>query len=260
MVNEFINHQPLTIDHRENHNEWTPQLVEGGAAENPEQVRASVISGEQETMSTLTDEQLAALAQQGNMEAFWTLWQRHRSTVYAFCRRCLPSPDDAADAASDALLRAFWELDKFDAAKGSFRNWLLKIAQRICYQRFRERQRLPLADEEVDFDEFPDDAETPTDERLTEREEFFRRAIRAVNALPPPQRAVFHKFIEGYSHAEISVQLGMTRNNVAVYLHRALRHLRKELGIALVDVWTAEHAQGARGRSARGKMSCAKPS
>jgi RNA polymerase sigma factor (sigma-70 family) len=75
-----------------------------------------------------TDEQhLLHLAQEGDSEAFGSLFELRTADLHAHCYRILASFDDADDAVQETLLRAWRALPQFESC-GSLRTWLFKIA------------------------------------------------------------------------------------------------------------------------------------
>lgn len=89
------------------------------------------------------DDQLVRRYLAGDSAAFTVLVQRHEARTYGLCLRVLGDPDDAADAAQEALISALRKLEQFrgDAA---FTTWLHRIAVNACYDLLRKQRRQPL--------------------------------------------------------------------------------------------------------------------
>ena len=79
----------------------------------------------------------------GDAGAATDLIARHERRVYAVCLRVLGNPDDAADAAQDALLAMVRKLDGF-RGEAAFTTWLYRVAMNVCYDHLRRAQRRPV--------------------------------------------------------------------------------------------------------------------
>jgi RNA polymerase sigma-70 factor (ECF subfamily) len=79
----------------------------------------------------------------GDAGAATELITRHERRVYAVCLRVLGNPDDAADAAQDALLAMIRKLDGF-RGEAAFTTWLYRVAMNVCYDHLRRAQRRPV--------------------------------------------------------------------------------------------------------------------
>jgi len=77
----------------------------------------------------------------GDAGAATELITRHERRVYAVCLRVLGNPDDAADAAQDALLAMIRKLDGF-RGEAAFTTWLYRVAMNVCYDHLRRAKRL----------------------------------------------------------------------------------------------------------------------
>jgi RNA polymerase sigma factor (sigma-70 family) len=87
------------------------------------------------------DEPLVARSRRGDLAAFNALVEAYQGRVYNLCLRMLASPEAAEDAAQDAFLSAYRNLQHFRGA--SFRAWLLRIATNACTDELRRRRRRP---------------------------------------------------------------------------------------------------------------------
>lgn len=90
-----------------------------------------------------TDDDLVRRFQDGDEEAFVQLMRRHERRVYNLAYRMLGHAEEARDAAQEAFLSCFRNLEKFrgDAA---FSTWLHRIAVNVCYDALRKRSTSPV--------------------------------------------------------------------------------------------------------------------
>jgi RNA polymerase sigma-70 factor (ECF subfamily) len=87
----------------------------------------------------MTEAELIRDAQQGDRATFGELVLRHEKKLLALCWNMLGDRDEARDAAQEALLQAFQNLERFDAER-SFIKWLLGIGAKRCLNRLRARK------------------------------------------------------------------------------------------------------------------------
>ncbi|HYO51774.1 sigma-70 family RNA polymerase sigma factor [Archangium sp.] len=177
-----------------------------------------------------SDEALCRAFLAGDEAAFGTLVERHRALVFSLMRRYVARPEDAADLAQQAFLRALeasrrvfsrWNLS--DPAP--FRAWLLRIALNLAKNHARQERRWPRV-VEVPETEAPGESAQETLER-TERE---RRVRAAVLALPRRQREVLTLRMDGgLGFREIAGTLGITETNAKVNFHHAVKRLRAQV-------------------------------
>jgi RNA polymerase sigma-70 factor, ECF subfamily len=85
----------------------------------------------------MTDEQLAEMAAAGDQEAFASLYDRYKQTLFNFAWRVVGEAGLAEDAAQESLVAAFRHIKCFDPAKGSFKTWMFTIAHNECRHSFR---------------------------------------------------------------------------------------------------------------------------
>jgi RNA polymerase sigma-70 factor (ECF subfamily) len=166
--------------------------------------------------------------------------RRHNARLYRAIRSVLRDEAEAEDAMQAAYLLAYRFLSEF-AGESSFSTWLLRIGvNEALGRRRRGRWLTPVAEVTAvaDRESMRWEAE-PTPEDRAASSEAFSLVERAVDGLPPAQRAVFVlREAERLSTGETAAALGITPDAVKVRLHRARRTLR--------DALTAELGQGAR--------------
>ena len=166
-------------------------------------------------------------AQAGSTVAFGRVYGEFSGRVFGLCRKMLGSETAAEDATSEVFERAYQALDQYDRGR-PFDRWILTIASRHCLNRLR-RERL----EKRLFDaEAPEPAAAAASSPLVafEVREQRERLLMAIDGLPENYRLpLILKYYGDLSYDEIAEQVGTTKNNVAVLLHRAKRALRERM-------------------------------
>ena len=95
------------------------------------------------TTTAATDAELVALTQQGDLDAFGTLYERHFDSVHDYVSRLTRDPLLAADATRDTFIRATQQLGRLDDP-ARFRVWLYTIARTQAIDQI-EQKKLPIA-------------------------------------------------------------------------------------------------------------------
>jgi RNA polymerase sigma-70 factor (ECF subfamily) len=194
-------------------------------------------------LGTLTDEELVALCQDGDVGAFNQLATRWESSLYGFVRRTLGDGEDARDVCQEALVKAWTNIPKLRDG-GKFKSWVHYIALNLCRDRFRS----PRAKTEVLA--FDDEGAEPT-EGLASGSSAIASDASAVQAslsgvlgsalaeLPSEQRtAILLKEYQGFTSEEIGEITGVPAATVRTRIYYGFRTLRKVLnarGVSMED-------------------------
>lgn len=152
---------------------------------------------------------LSRIARERDEDAFSRLYDLQSPLLFGLACRILARKDEAEEVLQEIMLKVWHEADRYDAARGSARAWLVMMTRSRCLDRLRRRstalRREPPAPENLD--QTPDDSVMAVEE-MTRAEE--RAAVRqALNSLPEAQRrALEAAFFEGLTHAEIAAKTG----------------------------------------------------
>ncbi len=170
-----------------------------------------------------------ARARAGNADAWGELYHQYASQVFRFCRRALPTREDAEDATMEIFLKLRDKLGQYDSTR-PFTAWLYKVAANHCWdslRRRRVRQDLETGEVENLPLEHPDPGQL---ERLVEQRTG-QEVRRALSGLPSRARmALVLRYYAELSYDEIAEALGIRRGFVGVVLLRARHQLREALG------------------------------
>jgi RNA polymerase sigma-70 factor (ECF subfamily) len=136
--------------------------------------------------------------------------------------RVLRSPDDAEDAAQDAMARA-WAYRSRCSTPTRPDAWVAQIARREALRRLARRRRVRSAEVWLDPDEREDWAPSP-DGLPTASELDMRRAVRLLR--PDDRKVVGLRYFLDLTQPEVAATLGVPEGTAKVLLHRARRRLR----------------------------------
>lgn len=176
------------------------------------------------------DVDLVARIRRGEEEALQKLHRRYAPLVFHLACRALDRAA-AEEVVQDTFLAVWRRAADFDAAKGSFRTWLLSIGRHRMLDELRARSRRPQTSGELLLDQaaLPTE-EPPPDEALWQ--DYQRDAIsEALAALPGPQRAALRlAFFADLTHEEVAKALKVPLGTAKTRIRSGLRQLERHLG------------------------------
>jgi RNA polymerase sigma-70 factor (ECF subfamily) len=169
-----------------------------------------------------------ALAKAGNAEAWGELYREHAPAIFRFCRRAMPTREDAEDATMDIFIKVRQKLSQYDSTR-PFGAWLYTVAANHCWDLLRRRklrQDLETGEVENMALEHPDPGQL---EQLMEKRSS-QEIRRALDKLRSRSRmALVLRYYADMSYDEIAETLGVRRTFVGVVLLRARHELREIL-------------------------------
>jgi RNA polymerase sigma factor (sigma-70 family) len=172
---------------------------------------------------------LIVRARTGDADAWGDLYREYAPAIFRFCRRAMPTREDAEDATMEIFMKLRDKLAQYDEGR-SFTAWLYKVAANHCWDLLR-RRKLRQDKETEDVTEVP--LETPDAnqlERLIE-ERTSEEVRKALDKLGVRARmALVMRYYSDMSYDEIADALGVRRAFVGVVLLRARHELRQALG------------------------------
>ncbi|HYZ31782.1 MAG TPA: sigma-70 family RNA polymerase sigma factor [Crenalkalicoccus sp.] len=169
-----------------------------------------------------------AAAQAGDARAYDQVLRAALPLLRAIARRRIADPAEAEDAVQDALLTIHQLRATYDPAR-PIRPWLVAIVERRAVDRLRRRGR--RQGRETPIDAFGETLAAPPANSGAEEVEAARLRV-AVASLPPAQRMALQLAkLEELPLAEAAARSGMTVGALKVATHRAIKTLRRRLGI-----------------------------
>ena len=172
---------------------------------------------------------LIVRARTGDTQAWGDLYREYAPAIFRFCRRAMPTREDAEDATMEIFMKLRDKLAQYDQNR-SFTAWLYKVAANHCWDMLR-RRRVRQDKETEDVTELPLEAPEPNQlEKLIE-ERTSEEVRRALDKLGLRARmALVMRYYSDMSYDEIADALGVRRAFVGVVLLRARHELRQALG------------------------------
>jgi RNA polymerase sigma-70 factor (ECF subfamily) len=175
---------------------------------------------------TLSDPILVRRAKDGDARALEVLCARHAPKVERLARHLLRDPEDARDAAQEALAKLCVRLKQF-RGESQFSTWLHRLVVNTCRD-VAERQRV-RTHEPLEDDLRPAQDGDPL--QAAGNSELRRELCHSLATLNRSQaQVVVLKDALGYSFEEIAAAAGMPVGTAKCYAHRGRSRLRESLG------------------------------
>jgi RNA polymerase sigma-70 factor (ECF subfamily) len=182
-------------------------------------------------LERLADEDLMALVQKGNAQAFELVYDRHCSAAFSLAYRMCGRRATAEDVLQEAFLALWRSGARYDRTRGSVRTWVLRIVHNRAVDALRRgvvRER-DLHHEEGLLERQP--GAERTDEQALAHEQT-REVQGILRELPREQSHVIElAYFGGFTHIEIASMLQLPIGTVKGRIRLGLAKLR----VALAD-------------------------
>ena len=150
------------------------------------------------------------------------LYSRFASAMYGICLQYASSEEDAQDIMQEGFIKVYAKLDQVKNP-AAFPGWIRRLMINTALEKYRSQVILQRVDDvKGEINEKTDDG---IFSKLTSEE-----LVLLIQTLSPKYRMVFNLYaIEGYSHQEISEELGISVGTSKSNLSRARGILQKKI-------------------------------
>ncbi len=197
------------------------QLVTDFALDEQQSPNTGSVSGALLATNALSAD--VAAAAKGDRRAFERLYRLHVDRVFSICARMLGDRVAAEEVTQDVFVRVWEKLPGF-RGESAFTTWLHRVAVNVVLTQRKSVgvQQARAIDDTQAIDLSPA-AEVSVGDRID--------LEGAIAQLPTGARRIFvlHD-VEGFTHEEIGMRLGITSGGSKAQLHRARMLLRVALG------------------------------
>ena len=177
----------------------------------------------------LKDRERVTRVLDGDQDAFTELVMDYERAVFNLTYRMLGDMVDAEDAAQEAFLRAYRNLEHYDHSR-SFRTWVLSIASHYCIDLIRKRRLSWLSLDDVLPGEMMAAIEHRSIEDLTIDSERERNLQAMLALVKPDERAIMIlRYWNDLSYEEIADMLHVNVGVVKSRLFRARQALANRM-------------------------------
>jgi RNA polymerase sigma-70 factor, ECF subfamily len=175
--------------------------------------------------AALSDVVLVVRVKDGDRRALEALLERHAPRVRKLAAYLLDDPQDAEDAAQEALAKVLTRINQF-RGESRFATWLYSLVANTCRdlgERQRRRRHQPL-------EAVPEPASVVSPHDLALQREQRRTLAREMDGLSREQRSVMvMKDVLSLSYEEIAQVLAMPVGTVKCHAHRGRARMRRAL-------------------------------
>ena len=189
-------------------------------------------------MDLENDGELMLRYARGDLRAFETLYQRHRSGLYRYLARHTRNPESASDLFQEVWSKVIASRDRYEP-RAKFQTFLYRIAHNCFVDYYRRSTVRAEVSADFDGDEQGSLPTAPEDDRpdtLAEHAQFVARYKAALASLPAEQRDVFLLYEEsGLSLEEIATITAVGPETAKSRLRYAVSKLRHALGTAVAS-------------------------
>ncbi|MGK5732445.1 RNA polymerase sigma factor [Streptomyces sp. URMC 124] len=173
---------------------------------------------------TWPDERLIKAAQDGDVTSLTTVVMESQPHVRRFAISLCSSPQDAEDAAQEALIILYRKIGTLRAT-GALASWMFRIVRNECLRQVRL-----LVSQSDEATAGPEAAAEPSAEDAVLHRLEAERIAAAVSALPRDQRQVLiMRDVQGLPGKTVAHSLGLSSAAMKSRLHRARATLRHSL-------------------------------
>lgn len=142
--------------------------------------------------------------------------------LFGVCRRYISDSEKAKDCLQDSLVHILSNIGKYEAS-GSFKSWAARVTATQCLQFIRKEKK------HITFD-IEETVEPSEEEKISDRLEV-EDILKFLETIPEKYRIAVNLYIiEGYSHKEISEQLGITESSSRSLVTRARKKIIAAFG------------------------------
>lgn len=165
-------------------------------------------------------DELIHKCKKGNRQAQELLYRKYSRVLFGICLKYSRNRVEAEDNLHDSFMTIYEKIEQYKF-KGSFEGWIKRITVNTVLQKYRKEEFLNVVSENTE-EESEDDLPY-TDIALS-------TLLRYIQELPNKYRITFNMYVlDGYSHKEISEQLGTSQGTSKSNLARARMILKERI-------------------------------
>ena len=173
----------------------------------------------------MSDKEIIGLLNSDPEKGMEQIITQYGSLLWAVASHHISQPEDIRECVNDTYAEFFRVRDDFDESKGSLKNFLVIIAQRLAIKKYHENIRQPQTAEYMD--ETADDPITDF-----EQKEDIERYLHMLDTVD--EKIIRMKYYEGMTAKEIAATLDIPYETVKKRHQRSLKKLRKYMTLGII--------------------------
>lgn len=165
-------------------------------------------------------EELINYCKQGDRKAQAQLYRKYSSILFGICLKYSRNKTEAEDNLHDCFMTIFNKIAQY-SGKGSFEGWIKRIAVNTALQKYRKEEHLNIVTENIAKEAEVDSAYADIN---------LQTLLQYIQELPNKYRLTFNMYVlDGYTHKEISEELGTSTGTSKSNLARARMILKEKI-------------------------------
>ncbi len=160
----------------------------------------------------------------GDKSAFRKLYDNYSRFYFLTCLRYTNQKSDAEDLLQESFIKIYKDLHQFDHTRGNFISWSKRVVINVCLQHLRKKNVLNNFENIIDLNLQLSDKAIGLDNLS------LQELTKMIQQLPKGYRTVFNLYIiDGFSHKEISEELGISESTSKTQLMKAKKLLKLKI-------------------------------
>lgn len=165
-------------------------------------------------------EELVKQCKKGDRKSQERLYRKYSNILFGICLKYSRNKTEAEDNLHDSFMTIFEKIGQY-RSEGSFEGWMKRITVNTVMQKYRKSEHLNVVSENVE-----EEAEV---EPLY-ADVGLHTLLKYIQELPNKYRLTFNMYVlDGYTHKEISEQLGTSQGTSKSNLARARMILKERI-------------------------------
>ncbi|MCB9230127.1 MAG: sigma-70 family RNA polymerase sigma factor [Bacteroidia bacterium] len=162
-----------------------------------------------------------------DVEAFREFYENYSDAIFGVISKILRDSELAEDTLQDVFLKCWRKIDSYDRSKGTIFTWLLNIARNAAIDKLRSKE----VKYKGKFGEMAEDVRTYS--HLKTEMPIDQIGLNVfLQMLPPEQLQIIeYVYFNGYTHVEVSEELGLPLGTIKSRIRIALRELRSYMSV-----------------------------
>jgi len=168
----------------------------------------------------LSLEQLINECKNGDRKAQSQLYKKYAAILFGLCLKYSRNKTEAEDNLHDSFITILNKIEQYKG-KGSFEGWMKRITVNTVLNKYRKEQHLKVVNENI---------EQEVEVDVGDNSPSLQTLLQYIKELPNKYRITFNMYVlDGYSHKEISEQLGTSTGTSKSNLARARMILKEKI-------------------------------
>lgn len=165
-------------------------------------------------------EELVDLCKKGDRTSQAQLYRKYSNILFGICLKYSRSKTEAEDNLHDSFMTIFDKIGQY-RSEGSFEGWMKRITVNTVLQKYRKSEHLNVVSENL---------EEETEVEPIHADVGLQTLLKYIQELPNKYRLTFNLYVlDGYTHKEISEQLGTSPGTSKSNLARARMILKERI-------------------------------